>query len=381
MVATFARHRGPDALRAFVDASLRAHLAARQVAGLRADLAHAEATVCEGSPVSDTEDPSQNEVSLSHVRPGDVIEQPGRPSAGVMAVIGEMRTRRGVAAVDVVGEDARRTTLDVRSLRATPVVVGHIELPDAGGSPRGFSRQVTELLRAAPKVMVFPARAAPRKTGGRDADRAAAAVTELRDRIAVIEHDLADELAAYVALLRRRRHLDGWQLTPSGTALARLFHDAGLLVAEALRNGLFDDLSPAETAAFASAFTPRGGLAEHGLRAPTPRIAAALRTAEHHVRALNQAEDDLGLAHTPSPNPALCGVVYRWCERGDLAYALQGSDVRAGDLVREVRQVAELLEQVCVVAPPPLAGTCADAIARLNRGIVVDEIQIDTSAV
>jgi ATP-dependent RNA helicase HelY len=158
--------------------------------------------------------------------------------------------------------------------------------------------------------------------------------------------------------------------------LARLFHDAGLLVAEALRDGLFDALSPAEVAAFASAFTPRGGLAEHALRAPTAKVADALRRAEQLVRVLNQAEDALGLAHTPSPNAALSGVVYRWCATGDLGEALRGTDVRAGDLVREVRQVAELLEQIALVSDAALCGTCAEAIARLNRGIVVDEVRV-----
>ena len=376
MVATFARHRGPRELRAFVGSSLRSHLATRHVAALRADLTHAEAFWAELSTESahnSTQKPEQP--SLGHIAPGDVIVDPGRPSSGTFAVIGEVRLRRGVHAVDVVGEDARRTTLDTRALRATPAVVGRIVLPNAGASPRGFSRQVTDLLRAAPRATAIPTTATERTGNNKDVRRAHAAVEDLRARIDVAERELDDELAAYIALLRRRGHLDGWQLTPSGNALARLFHDAGLLVAEALRDGLFDDLSPAELAALASAFTPRGGAAEHAQRAPTPRVAAALREAEQHVRALNHAEDELGLRHTPSPNAALSGVVYRWCESGDLAHALQGSDVRAGDLVREVRQVAELLEQLGVVCPAPVAATCAHAIARLNRGIVVDEIR------
>jgi ATP-dependent RNA helicase HelY len=380
MVATFVRHHSPDGLRSFVQSSRRAHLLARNTEALRSDLATAEADIREGSPVAHTEDPSENEVSLAHVRPGDVIADPGRPSAGVMAVVGEVRVRRGITAADVVGEDARRTTLDVRSLRATPVVVGHIELPVLA-SPRGFSRVVAELLRAAPRATAMPTAPKARRRAQRDIARAHAAVTDLRARIDNAEHELADELAAYVALLRRRGHLEGWTLTPSGAALARLFHDAGLLVAEALRDGLCDDLSPAELAAFASAFTPRGGLADHALRAPTTRVAAALRAAEQHVRALNQIEDELGLAHTPSPNAALCGVVYRWCDTGDLSHALQGTDVRAGDLVREVRQVAELIEQLSIVVSPALAGTCADAMARLNRGIVIDEIRASVPSV
>jgi ATP-dependent RNA helicase HelY len=375
MVATFARHRGPAALRTFVGSSLRAHLAARHVAALRADLTHAEAFWAEmrtdlgGESVQKPEPPR-----IDHLHSGDVIVDPGRPSSGVMAVIGDVRVRRGIHAVDVVGEDARRRTLDVRAVRATPVVVGHIELPKTGGSPRGFSRLVTDALRATPRAAVLPAKNQPPPRDRRDVARAQAAVEELQARIEHTERELEDELASYVALLRGRGHLDGWTPTSSGVALSRLFHDAGLLVAEALRDGLFDGLTPPELAALASAFTPRGGLAEHALRAPTARVAAALRAADDHVRALNLAQDELGLDHTPAPNAALSGVIYRWCDAGDLAHALQGSDVRAGDLVREARQVAELVEQLAIVSPPDLAATCAVAIAQLNRGIVIDEI-------
>ncbi|HUR76498.1 MAG TPA: hypothetical protein VMZ22_01010, partial [Acidimicrobiales bacterium] len=377
MVATFARHGSAGELTQFARSSLRAHLAQRQATALRANLA---SLLDEAPAESDdvVEEPPPDAVTLAHIRPGDVIVDPGRRTTGVLAVVGALRQRRGVDAIDVVGEDSRRTTLTVRALRASPVVVGRIELPEAGPSPRGFTREVCDRLRAAPRASLLRAAAtpAPKRRVRRDMQRTRAAISQLRRRIRFEETELDDELAAYVELLRVRGHLDVWVPTASGRALARLFHDAGLLVAECLREGLFTGLAAPELAAFASCFTPRGARAEHALRAPTPAVAAAYRAADTLVRDLNLAEESLGLAHSPSPNAAMAGVMFRWTATGDLARALQGSDVQAGDLVREARQVAELLEQIALVAVDEVSSTAAVTIAGLNRGIVIDELGV-----
>src|SRR5262249_41626948 len=47
----------------------------------------------------------------------------------------------------------------------------------------------------------------------------------------------------------------GWALTAGGEQLTRLYHEADLLIAEAVRAGLFDELDPSAVAALASAFT------------------------------------------------------------------------------------------------------------------------------
>jgi ATP-dependent RNA helicase HelY len=377
-VANFARNRGPRELQTFVRSSLRGYLAQRHVAALQADLGALTESLADAGALDGTPAPAITcDITLDHLMPGDVVVDPGRPSTGACAVVAPVRTRRGQHAIDVVGHDGRRTTVTARMFRASPVIVGHIELPPIAASPRGFTRSVVDLLHAAALATALPApppaptaRAEERRQL-RDRD----AVTTLRARIEHAEHELDDELSAHVALLRRRGHLDGWQPTASGVALSRLFHDAGLLVAEALRASLFDGLSAAELAAFVSGFTPRGSRAEHGDRAPTPKVAAAYRAAEVLVRELNAAQDDLDLVHTPAPNATLAGVVYRWADTGNLGHALRGSDVLPGDLVREVRQVAELIEQIGSVSVEPLCGVCAEAVARLNRGIVVDEVQ------
>ena len=45
--------------------------------------------------------------------------------------------------------------------------------------------------------------------------------------------DLAERFDAVVSLLRERGHLDGWDLTPSGELLTRIYHEVDLALAEA----------------------------------------------------------------------------------------------------------------------------------------------------
>ena len=65
-------------------------------------------------------------------------------------------------------------------------------------------------------------------------------------------------------------YVDDWSLTPGGEQLTRIYHECDLLIAEAVRNGLFDDLDPTAVAALASAFTyeTRGPAAQAARPAP-----------------------------------------------------------------------------------------------------------------
>ena len=57
-----------------------------------------------------------------------------------------------------------------------------------------------------------------------------------------------------MAVLERRGYLDRWTVTEAGGRLAGLYHEADLLIAEALESGQLDGLDPASLAAVASGF-------------------------------------------------------------------------------------------------------------------------------
>ncbi len=61
------------------------------------------------------------------------------------------------------------------------------------------------------------------------------------------EEDLVGELDSVLGVLQRRGYLEGWTVTESGARLAGLYHEADLLVAEALESGQLDGLDVGES--------------------------------------------------------------------------------------------------------------------------------------
>ena len=88
-------------------------------------------------------------------------------------------------------------------------------------------------------------------------------ITQLERRARRDQASIARRFDAVTDVLRTRGHLDGWTVTESGLTLAGIYHEADLLVTEALTDGLFDGLTAPELVPVASCFTY-----EH--RSPTP---------------------------------------------------------------------------------------------------------------
>ena len=59
-------------------------------------------------------------------------------------------------------------------------------------------------------------------------------------------NDVVTEFDGLHRVLDAFGYTDGWTLTPRGDALRRLYNELDLLLAEALRQGILDDLSPAD---------------------------------------------------------------------------------------------------------------------------------------
>jgi ATP-dependent RNA helicase HelY len=84
------------------------------------------------------------------------------------------------------------------------------------------------------------------------------------------------------------------------------------------------------------------------------------------------------IAQSREPDEGFVTAVYRWATTGDLAAALDASDVgrtgsqlSAGDFVRWCRQVLDLADQVRNAAPTPELRTAAKrAIDDVRRGVV-----------
>ena len=183
-------------------------------------------------------------------------------------------------------------------------------------------------------------------------------------------NDLAARLDAAHRVLEARGMADGWSLTGRGSVLTSIHHETDLLAAEALGDGLLDDLGPAMMAAVVSCLTyrKRGPGESAGVRLAgefPDRFDALAGLAE----GIAIAERAAGLDPREPPDPGFAHVVHAWASDAGLDEVLE-DDMPGGEFVRNVRLVADLLRQVASVALPEVAKVAVEAGEMVDRGLV-----------
>ena len=205
------------------------------------------------------------------------------------------------------------------------------------------------------------------------AERVGREVEDLRSQVDKRSESLARRFDRVLRLLEAWGYLDGWTLTDAGERLARLFHESDLLVVEALRQGLLDELDPPTLAALASVFTY-----EH--RSPEPPAAPWFPSGRARkrwvaidglARELAATEDQAGLTATRPPDPTFAAVAYAWAAGESFADVVEAEELSGGDFVRNIKQLIDLLRQIGDVAPEEATRATARAAAdALFRGVI-----------
>ncbi|WP_256788817.1 RNA helicase [Frankia sp. AvcI1] len=178
------------------------------------------------------------------------------------------------------------------------------------------------------------------------------------------------------AALAELGYLDGDTVTDAGRVLARIYSDQDLLVAECLRAGIWEDLTaPALAAAVSSlVFEPRGD----DVGVPALPGGAALRDCldEMSRLAFRLAATEQGhrLSFLRPPELGFVPAAHDWAVGRPLERVLtdSGLELTAGDFVRWMRQLLDLLDQIAKVAPDDsrVRRTARSAMDALRRGVV-----------
>jgi ATP-dependent RNA helicase HelY len=180
------------------------------------------------------------------------------------------------------------------------------------------------------------------------------------------------------ALLAERGYLDGEQVTPAGSRLARVWGESDLLAAECLRHGVWDGLAPAELAAVVSGLVYESRR-ENGpvARVPAGPVSEALAGTVRIWVGLEADERRHRVERTREPDAGFAWPMHRWARGESLSAVLtaaeeNGSELTAGDFVRWCRQVLDLLEQIVGVAGrgSPVGTAAAEAVTAIRRGVV-----------
>jgi ATP-dependent RNA helicase HelY len=338
--------------------------------------------------------------ALERLRPGDVLVRGGRH--GRLVVLAFERSRRGVPRLLALSESGELIRLGADDFERPPSPVAHIDLP-VPYVPRSsaFRREAADLLRRTrPRKDDTATPATSRRVAElqaqldthpvasdtqRDARlRAAKAAERLERDIARLERrirgrseSLARQFDRVLRVLEAWGYVEAWSLTEWGELLARLYTEGDLIVAESVREGIFDDLGPADVAALVSCFTyerrgPEGGRPAPPHRWPTPELAARWREIDRAARELNHNEDDAGLPESRAPDPGFVPYVHDWVAGHDLADILErDEEMTGGDFVRHIKQCIDLLRQLGDVAPKPATADAARAAAdACFRGVI-----------
>ncbi|GAA3660672.1 DEAD/DEAH box helicase [Microbacterium marinilacus] len=170
--------------------------------------------------------------------------------------------------------------------------------------------------------------------------------------------------------------LDGDEasLTEAGRRMRRIYGDRDLLVAEALRTGIWKNLDAASLASLACClvYEPRGrddrGTDPRDL--PRGAFRIALSETEDLWARLDDLEQDNRLPGTEPVATGLAAAMHLWARGGLLDRVLTEADMAAGDFVRWAKQTIDLLDQLSIVADGELARTARRALDAVRRGIV-----------
>ena len=198
------------------------------------------------------------------------------------------------------------------------------------------------------------------------------------------EEDLVGELDSVLGVLERRGYIEGWRVTEAGSRLAGLYHEADLLLAEALEAGHLDGLDPASLAAVASGLCYEARRERDApLPMPNAKVGARLEAIEVLSEALSDEEKSAHLPLTRGVDSGFAPFIYAWARGRDLRQVLQPNAgpgrrgrkaaplMSGGDFVRNVKQVIDLLRQVATVAARAETAQSARAGAeRLLRDVV-----------
>jgi ATP-dependent RNA helicase HelY len=344
--------------------------------------------------------------SMEKLRPGDIIEVPGGRQAGVAVVLqpggGGSGDGRPLPLVLTVNRQVKRLSIADFPVPVSPIE--RIRIPPSF-SPRSPAarRDLVSTVRNRLAGRELPARG--RQAGRSEASGAAIETLRrrlrrhschgcsdmqlhLRDlarrarlereadaleqRVSGRSHVLARTFGRVCAVLAELGYIAGDEVTADGRRLAALYTELDLLAAECVRRGTWTGLAPADLAACVSALTFEARRPDDAspVRLPQGRTREVLAEMADIWGELSAVENGQHLSFLREPDLGFAWTVHSWA-RGTSLEKLAGAELTAGDFVRAVKQLIDLLSQIAVVAAgEELASTARKAIDLVRRGVV-----------
>lgn len=209
------------------------------------------------------------------------------------------------------------------------------------------------------------------------------------------------------SVLEQLEYVQGWKLTNSGQQLSSIYHDADLIVNEAMLIGALDDIDPALLAGIVASFVyqprasrkPQPSRGKQYRRSPNTKshgvattkgvgrgyigqkrkveIAERMKIVRERCHTVRTLEKEHGVICSRVPDPGLSASVVAWASGAPFAKVLEIAEkdigpVAPGDFVRLIKSVGDLVNQISITANNEKTRFCAiQARNSLMRGVVV----------
>ena len=209
----------------------------------------------------------------------------------------------------------------------------------------------------------------------------------LRHRAESRTHSLSRTFDQVCALLTECGYMHpaaraGDAISAAGRQLSRIWSESDLLIAECLRTGAWARLNAAELAGVCSAMVYEARRDEPTApRLPNGPIREALRDTLRLWGEVSEREAEHNLPLTREPDLGFVWASYRWASGDSLDRVLtsmsdDGTGLPAGDFVRWMRQLLDLLEQLsrADAIDPAIRATAAAACTALRRGVIAQQV-------
>ncbi len=318
--------------------------------------------------------------------PGDVLDVPDGRRAGRYVIL--RRTHRGGRKAPnhlVMSTRGRVSEVSRRDLGRSYRISGRITLPTPfAPRSRKYSQQVLRALRKVPPAdqeptpreteIAHPVAECPQAHEHVQWARRALSTQRRIDQLVKEQQrrgteDLIGMFRSIEDLLTDWGYMEDWSLTASGRRLRSIYSETDLIVAEALEDGLFVDLSAPDLATVLSTlvYEPRSDHASPPIF-PSGATAAVWESIETTWERLTRAELEVRLPPTRRPDPGFAVIAHQWTS-GALFDEIDPGSMAPGDIVRVARQLLDILRQVRDTAPD-LAPAAAEAVKAIDRDIV-----------
>lgn len=192
----------------------------------------------------------------------------------------------------------------------------------------------------------------------------------LRARVENRTHVIARTFDRVCDVLSELKYIEDEKTLEQGQILAKIYTESDLLLSEAIRERLLNNLSAPELISVVSSMIFESRSHENlAPKIPTGNVQTALSEVARLWSRLSLIEDKHEVKTQREPDFGFCWISFRWANGHSLQSVLKGSELSVGDFVRSTKQLIDLLQQISV-ASESLRHLCLDAMKRLDRGVV-----------